>query len=95
MKRRNPQYGCPKIAEQISKLFGVDIDKDIVRRVLAKYYHPEPDAGGGPSWLTFIAHMKDSLWSVDLSRCESISLKTRVLRKYSPTSRFHWFEDVD
>ena len=76
MKRRNPGYGCPKIAEQISKLFGIDINKDIVRRILAKYYYPAPDTGGGPSWLTFIGHMKDSLWSVDLFRCESILLKT-------------------
>src|ERR1700726_1603699 len=30
----------------------------------------------GPSWLSFIAHMKDSLWSVDLFRCESILLKS-------------------
>ena len=42
MKRRNPGYGCPKIAEQISKLFGIDINKDIVRRILAKYYYPAP-----------------------------------------------------
>jgi transposase InsO family protein len=76
MKRRNPRYGCPKIAEQIAKLFGIDIDKDVVRRVLAKHYHPSPDTEGGPSWLTFIGHMKDSLWSVDLFRCESILLKT-------------------
>ena len=76
MKRRNPRYGCPKIAEQISKLFGIDIDKDVVRRVLAKHYHPSPDTDGGPSWLTFIGHMKDSLWSADLFRCESILLKT-------------------
>ena len=76
MKRRNPGYGCPKIAEQISKLFGIDINKDIVRRILAKHYYPAPDTGGGPSWLTFIGHMKDSLWSVDLFRCESILLKT-------------------
>ena len=39
MKRRNPRYGCPKIAEQISKLFGIEIDKDIVRRVLANADH--------------------------------------------------------
>jgi len=76
MKQRNPRYGCPKIAEQISKLFGIEIDKDIVRRVLAKHYHPTPDTDGGPSWLTFIGHMKDSLWSVDLFRCESILLKS-------------------
>ncbi|MCP4899659.1 MAG: transposase family protein, partial [bacterium] len=74
MKRRNPRYGCPKIAEQISKLFGIEIDKDIVRRVLARHYNPDTD--GGPSWLTFIGHMKDSLWSIDLFRCESILLKT-------------------
>ncbi len=34
---------------------------------------PEPT---GPSWLTFIAHAKDSLWSVDLFRCESILLRS-------------------
>ena len=76
MKRRNPRYGCPKIAEQISKLFGIDINKDVVRRILDKHYHPDPDTDGGPSWLTFIGHMKDSLWSVDLFRCESFLLKT-------------------
>ena len=32
--------------------------------------------GGGPSWLTFIGQAKDSLWSMDLFRCESIVLKT-------------------
>ncbi len=74
MKRRNPRFGCPRIALEISRTFGIDIDKDVVRRVLAKKYRPDP--GGGPSWLTFIGHMKDSLWSVDLIRCESIFLKT-------------------
>jgi putative transposase len=75
MKQRNPRTGCPRIAEQISKAFGIEIDKDVVRRVLAKHYHPV-GGGGGPSWLTFIGHMKDSLWSVDLFRCESILLST-------------------
>ncbi len=74
MKRRNPRYGCPRIAQQLSKAFGIEIDKDVVRRVLAKYYWPRP-GGRGPSWLTFIGHAKDSLWSVDLFRCESITLK--------------------
>ena len=32
--------------------------------------------GGGPSWLTSIGHAKDSLWSIDLFRCESILLKS-------------------
>ena len=30
----------------------------------------------GPSWLTFLGHMKDSLWSMDLFRCESVWLRT-------------------
>lgn len=75
MKSRNPRYGCRRIAQQIAKAFGVEIDKDVVRRVLAKYYRPTP-GGCGPSWLTFIGHMRDSLWSIDLFRCESITLKT-------------------
>ena len=74
MKRRNPKYGCPRIAQQISMAFGIQIDKDVVRRVLAKRYRPVP--GSGPSWLTLIGHMKDSLWSVDLFCCESILLST-------------------
>jgi len=75
IKQRNPRFGCPRIALIIARTFGVEIDKDVVRRVLAKHYRPEPGAGG-PSWLTFIGHMKDSLWSVDLFRCESITLRT-------------------
>ena len=31
---------------------------------------------GGPSWLTCIGHLKDSLWSLDLFRCESATLRT-------------------
>jgi hypothetical protein len=30
----------------------------------------------GPSWLTFLGHMKDSLWSIDLFTCESATLRT-------------------
>jgi transposase InsO family protein len=75
MKRRNPRFGCPRIAQQIAHAFGIDIDKDVVRRVLAKHYRPSP-GDGGPSWLTFLGHLKDSLWSVDLFRCESMLLKT-------------------
>jgi putative transposase len=74
-KQRNPRFGCPRIAQQINKAFGTDIDKDVVRRILATHYQPVP-GGGGPSWLTFLGHTKDSLWSVDLFRCESILLKS-------------------
>ena len=75
MKRRNPNWGCPRIAQQIALAFGVEIDKDVVRRILSVHYRPESDSGG-PSWLTFIGHMKDSLWSCDLFRCESATLRT-------------------
>jgi putative transposase len=75
MKRRNPRFGCPRIAQQIAHDFGIDIDKDVVRRVLAQHYRPN-SGDGGPSWLTFLGHLKDSLWSVDLFRCESMLLKT-------------------
>ena len=48
---------------------------DVVRRILAVHYRPMPN-NGGPSWLTFLGHMKDSLWSIDLMRCESVALRT-------------------
>src|SRR5438128_813898 len=69
MKRRNPTWGCPRIAQQVTLDFGFDIDKDVVRRILGIHYRPE-SGSGGPSWLTFLGHAKDSLWSVDLFRCE-------------------------
>jgi putative transposase len=75
MTRRNPRFGCPRIAQQISRAFGLAINKDVVRRVLALHVRPE-SGHHGPSWLTFIGHIKDSLWSVDLFRCESILLKS-------------------
>ena len=70
MKRRNPGWGCPRIAQQIALAFAVEIDKDVVRRILSVHYRPESHSGG-PSWLAFIGQTKDSLWSCDLFRCES------------------------
>jgi hypothetical protein len=66
MKRRNSRWECPRIAQQIALAFGMEIDKDVVRRILANHYRPEANAGG-PSWLTFLGHTKDSQWSCDLS----------------------------
>ena len=43
--------------------------------MLSKHYRRVP-GGPGPSWLSFIGHSKDSLWSVDLFRCESIVLRS-------------------
>jgi hypothetical protein len=74
LKSRNPRFGCPRIARIISRTFGV-VDKNVVHRVLAT--HDRPTSGGsGPSWLSFIGHATDSLWSVDLFRCESIVLRS-------------------
>ena len=75
LKSRNPRFGCPRIARIISTTFRVDIDKNLVHRVLVKHYRPA-SGGGGPSWLSFIGHAADSLWSVDLFRCESIVLQS-------------------
>ena len=75
MKRRNPNWGCPRIAQQMALAFHIQIDKDVVRRILAYHYQPGQPSGG-PSWLTFLGQMKDSLWSIDLFRCESATLRT-------------------
>ncbi len=75
MKQRNPAWGCPRIAQQLALAFDLPINKDVVRRILASHYRPEQDSGG-PSWLTFIGHLKDSLWSLDMFRCESATLRT-------------------
>ena len=48
---------------------------DSCNNALSKHYRPAP-GGTGPSWLSFIGHTTDSLWSVDLFRCESIVLRS-------------------
>jgi hypothetical protein len=62
---RSEVLDCPRIAKQITLAFGVDIDKDAVRRILAMHFRPESGTSS-PSWLTFLGHMKDSLCSADL-----------------------------
>ena len=46
MKRRNPRWGCPRIARQIGLAFEVPIDTDVVRRVLATRDRPESHSNG-------------------------------------------------
>src|SRR6202795_1431074 len=74
MRQRNPTWGCPRIAQQIALAFGIPMNKDVVRRILAVRYQTDPDATG-PSWLMVLGHAKDSLWSLDLFRCESALLR--------------------
>jgi putative transposase len=71
-KRRNPRFGCPRIALVLSKSFGMDIDKDIVRRVLAKHYRPAPSA---QRWGTFVAELP---WAYERQPLEHRSLSLRV-----------------
>src|SRR5262249_13769666 len=75
MKRRNRCWGCKRIGEQVALAFGVDIDKELVRRILSPHFHPGAGSGG-PSWLSLIGNAKDSLWSLDLFRCEPAILRT-------------------
>ena len=75
MKKRNPSFGYGRISMQIFKAFGTTISRFTVGRILRKNKDKLP-SGDGPSWLTFSGHMKDSLWSADLFRCESIMLKS-------------------
>jgi transposase InsO family protein len=75
IKRRNPSFGYQRIAQQLSIVLDTEVDKDIVRRVLARHFHPDP-SDRGSSWLTFLGYSKDSLWSLDFFRCESMVLKS-------------------
>src|SRR5258706_2708231 len=40
LKSRYPRFGCPRIARIIAHTFGVDIDKNVVYRVVSKHYRP-------------------------------------------------------
>lgn len=53
------------------------MDKDVGRRVLTKHGSADPRSDG-QSWPTLLGPAKDSLWSVDLFRCESLILKTHL-----------------
>ena len=75
MKQRNQRFGYVRIAQQISFDFGIELDKDTIRRILAQHHHHDPGSDG-PSWLSFLANSADSLYSLDLFRCESILLRS-------------------
>jgi hypothetical protein len=93
LKRRNPRFGCVRIVQQISHVFDVELDKDVVRRVRAKHYRPGNSGADGPSWLTFLAHAKYSLRSVDLFRCESLRLSTLLGRALNRNPPADWLRD--
>ena len=101
IKRRNRTWGCKRIPQQLTLAFGVDIDKDVVRRIPAIHFHPEAGSGG-PSWLSFIGHAKDSLWSLDWFRCESAILNPvpgetnpKIRREYLDPTLFWTAADLE
>jgi hypothetical protein len=63
MRRRNEAtqspLGLSANREQITLAFNLAIDKDVVRRILAHHHWPG-QSPGGPSWLTFLGHLKES-----------------------------------
>jgi putative transposase len=76
MKERNPSWGCPRIAQQIALAFGVPINKDVVRRILAVRYRPAPDSPA------VLAHRPRSH--------EGQSVESRLFRCESAVLRTHW-----
>ncbi|MDA7645382.1 integrase core domain-containing protein [bacterium] len=74
-KQRNPRCGCPRFAQKLSNTFGIDLQPDVVRRILVNHFKSRPGSDG-PCWLTFIGHSKDSLWNMDFFKAESILLKS-------------------
>jgi len=77
MKRRNPSYGCGRISMQIFEAFGIAISRFAVARILRKNKHNLP-SGNGPSWLTFIGHTTDSLWSRDAVQSPSFDVNLQL-----------------
>ena len=89
MKRRNPRWGCPRIAHQMALAFGMEIDKDIVRRILSVHYRPELNSGG-PSWLTFLGHTKDQYTGQYCSFSAGPLLKKRSVNAGMMTAFRSW-----
>ena len=76
LKVKNPEYGCLRIAQTVNNLLGTNISEQTVRRILKQKNLTTDPEKSGPSWLTFLSQSKDSLWSIDLFRVESIHLKS-------------------
>jgi hypothetical protein len=73
LKKRNSTF-VAEDSGSINLALGTSINKEVVRRILG-HYQPAPNTDG-PSWLTFLGHTKDRLWSLDLFCCESMMLRT-------------------
>ena len=74
-KNLNPHMGTPQLANFINNNFAISTDKNTVARILKSHFKFDPK-NNGPSWLSFIGHSVDSLWSIDFFKLESVFLKT-------------------
>jgi len=85
LKLKNTHLGSPQIANFINNNFEFKTCASTVKRILKNHFKNCP--GKGPSWLSFIGHSKDSLWSLDFFRVESILLKSHwvmvIMDQYS------------
>jgi hypothetical protein len=75
IKRRNPTWGCPRIAQQITLAFGVASTRTWYGGCLQNITGQNPDLVVRLG-LTFLGQAKDSLCRADLFRCESPRLRT-------------------
>ncbi len=58
MRRLNPRMDYGRISMQIYEAFGIAISRFAVGRILRNHFKDDPGKGEGPSWLTFIGHIK-------------------------------------
>jgi hypothetical protein len=81
MQHRNPKFGYLKIAEQMAYTFGLDVDKDVVRRVLAKHYRPDHSGSDGPLYLAnWLLRSDVSLKEVLVMLLPSVGMQCRAGR---------------
>lgn len=76
LRQKNPDFGYLRIAQTINDPLSIEISEQKVRRILKKNNLTDDPEKSGPSWLTFLSYSRDSLWSIDLFRIDSIHLNT-------------------
>ena len=90
-RQSNPSWCCPRTAQQIALAFGVEVDKNLVRRILSAQYRSASDAAG-PSWLTFLGHMidlrKQEAFSSTPPACSALPRGTRSRSVLSVAAKF-------
>jgi hypothetical protein len=98
MKQCNLNWGCPRIAQQMALAFHIQIDKDVVRRILAHHYLPGQDSDGVWSkYCTQEPHHLERGAYLNLRRSCMRQVLENVLRNPCERAVFHqirWILDV-